>query len=344
MINSFSQSDDTERGETGPSISIIIVNYNGGHLLTACLETIHAQSFKEFEIILADNASTDGSVTYVQDTFPAVKIVALSSNIGFAGANIAGLQYAKGDFIMLLNNDVEVDKNCIANLYYAMDADPRIGICATKMIEYGKDIIDSAGDGFSTNLKGFKRGEGENEGKYDTGEFVFGACAGAALYRRRMLEEIGFLDEDFFLIQEDTDLNFRAQLAGWKVVYVPSAVVYHKVRSTIGHMSDMAIFYSLRNSELVRIKNVPFSLFLRCLPEFAIGEILDFIYFALKHGKFQTYVKAKIDVLKSLRKTLEKRKDIMKRIKVDNKYLYNIMTPAWNKKFLTMKIKKFLYG
>jgi GT2 family glycosyltransferase len=247
---------------------------------------------------------------------------------------------------MLLNNDVEVDKNCIANLRNAMETDARIGICAAKMIVSGTQMIDSAGDGFSANLKGFKRGEGMSSSHcYNKEEFVFGACAGAALYRRTMIEEIGFMDEDFFLIQEDTDLNFRAQLAGWKVMYVPSAVVYHRVRSTIGHMSDMAIYYTLRNGEFVRIKNIPFAVFLRYLPEFVFGEFLDFVYFAVKHGKLATYIKAKFDVFKSLRMTLKKRKNIMKGIKkVDNKYVQSIITPVWNREFLASKIRKFLHG
>ncbi len=327
-------------------ISVIIVNYNGKHLLRACLESLHNQYFKNIEIILVDNASQDGSTEYVREAFPDVKIVSLPANVGFAGANNEGFKQAKGRYIMLINNDAEVDKNCIERLYDVMEAHPDVGIGATKMIVYGKNIIDSAGDGFTTNLKGFKRGEGMPSSHfYDREELVFGACAGAAIYRCVMLEETGFFDEDFFLIHEDTDLNFRAQLAGWKAVYVPSAIVHHKVRASIGHMSDVAIYYALRNSELVRIKNVPLSLFLRCLPEFAVGEILDFIYFALKHRKFKNYIKAKIDVLKSLRNTLKKRGDIMKRMKkVGNKYLYSMMTPIWNKKFLISKIKKLLYG
>lgn len=342
-MNPFLQSGETQKSAAGPFISIIIVNYNGKYLLKDCLESLYSQSFKGIEIILVDNASQDGSIEYVSTAFPDVKIVPLPRNIGFAGANNEGFKQAKGRYIMLLNNDAEVDQICIERLYDVMEAHSDVGIGATKMIVYGENIIDSAGDGFASNLKGLKRGEGLSPDLFNREELVFGACAGAALYRRAMIEDIGFMDEDFFLIQEDTDLNFRAQLAGWKVMYVPSAVVYHKVRSTIGHMSDIATYYTLRNSEFVRIKNIPLAIFLRCLPEFVFGEILDIIYFALKHWRFRTYIKAKIDVFKSLRKTLKKRKDIMKRIKkVDNKYLYGIMTPVWNKKFLTSKIRKFL--
>ena len=193
-------------------------------------------------------------------------------------------------------------------------------------------------------LKGFKNGEGEQSIKFNKQRFVFGACAGAALYRREMLEQIGFLDEDFFLIHEDTDLNFRAQLAGWKVLYVPTAVVHHKVRSSIGVMSDTAVYYSLRNSELVRIKNVSFGVFLRCFPEFILGVISEFLYFAVKHKRFRLYIKAKRDALKMLPRMWEKRKIIMKTKKVTDRYLLSLMTPIWQKDFFKAKLGKFLHG
>lgn len=325
-------------------VSIITVNYNGKHLLKACLESLYAQTFRNFEIIVVDNNSSDGSPQYISDSFPHVQLIPLAKNIGFAGANVEGLKHASGTYIFLVNNDTELGKDCIRSLVSAMKSDPGIGIAATKMILHGTGTIDSAGDGYASVGRGFKRGEGSHSSSFNNPEYIFGACAGAALYRRNMLEEIGFFDEDFFLIHEDTDLNFRAQLAGWKAMYVPDAVVYHKVRSTIGHMSDTAIYYTLRNNEFVRIKNIPFGLFIRCLPEFILGTISEFIYFAIRHRKLKSYVKAKIDVLKSLQKTLRKREAIMKKIKkVDNRYLYSIMTPLWSKEFLTMKMKKLLF-
>lgn len=324
-------------------ISIIIVNYNGKHLLESCLESVYNQSFENIEIIFVDNASRDDSTGYVNHAFPAVKIVPLTANIGFAGANNEGLKHASGDYIMLLNNDAEGEKDCLQNLYAAMEADPEIGIAAAKMVVSGKDIIDSAGDGFSTLLlKGFKRGEGENIGKYDRQEYVFGACAGAALYRRKMFEEIGFFDEDFFLIYEDTDLNFRAQLAGWKALYVPSAIVHHRVRSTIGNMSDAAIYYSLRNSELTRIKNVPIGFFLRYSPFYVICTLFEFIYFAMKHSKLKVYIKAKSDAAKLLPRMLGKRKRIMMSRKVDNRYFYELLSPCYEKEYFISKFKKFM--
>lgn len=327
-----------------PLVSIIIVNYNGRHFLNACLESVHAQSFQDFEIILVDNGSTDGSVEFVRDSFPEVKVIALDENIGFAGANREGLKSASGRYVMLLNNDAETERDCIRDLVGAMERNPAVGIAASKMIVDGLTTIDSAGDGFATNLKGFKRGEGRSSDLYAHEEYVFGACAGAAMYRRTMLDEIGFLDEDFFLIHEDADLNFRAQLAGWKVLYVPTAVVRHKVRSSIGLMSDTAIYYTLRNCEFVRIKNVPLALFMRCLPGFLAGTVADFLYFAVRHRKLNLYLKAKRDVLGSMKCMREKRRKIMAVRKADDEYLRNIMTPVWRKEYFLSKAGKFLKG
>jgi GT2 family glycosyltransferase len=193
-------------------------------------------------------------------------------------------------------------------------------------------------------LKGFKNGEGEQSIKFNKQRLVFGACAGAALYRREMLEQIGFLDEDFFLIHEDTDLNFRAQLAGWKVLYVPTAIVHHKVRSSIGIMSDMAIYYSLRNNELMRIKSIPFGIFLRCFPELILGAVSEFLYFALKHRRFKLFITAKRDAMKMLPQMWKKRKMIMRTRKVSNGYLLSLMTPIWRRDFIKTKLGKFLHG
>jgi GT2 family glycosyltransferase len=327
------------------TISVIIVNYNGKSLLGACLESVYGQSLNNIEVILVDNASNDGSVEYVSAAFPATKIVSLQSNCGFAGANAEGLKYTGGNYIMLLNNDAEVDRDCLRNLYSAMEEAPEVGICATKMLISGRDVIDSAGDGFSTLLlKGFKRGEGEDPQIYERREHVFGACAGAALYRRKMLEDVGFFDQDFFLIQEDTDLNFRAQLAGWKVLYVPSAIAYHKVRSTIGSMSDIAVYYSLRNSEFVRIKNIPSGIFVGCFPFYIIGMLLEFLYFAIKHKRFFVYLKAKRDAIRFFPKMWRKRRTIMDNKRVQNRYIYGLMSPFWHRGVFFSKVEKFLNG
>ncbi len=333
-----------------PSVSVIIINYNGRQFVIDCLMKSERQSFKDFEVVIVDNGSSDGSVFEIQRFLKKnpialrVELIPLKKNLGFAGSSLVGLRHTNGEYVALLNNDTEPDERWLEELVTAMGSNPNFGICTSKLIAHGTNLIDSAGDGISTALRGFKRGEGEKAYLYDKREYVFGACAGAALFRRKMIEEIGFLDEDFFLIHEDTDLNLRAQLHGWKVMYVPTAVVYHRVRSSIGQMSNMAVYYTLRNSELVRFKNVPLGVFISCFPEFLMGALTEFIYFAIKHGRLRLYLKAKMDAVRMLPKMLKKREGILKDRKVTNRYLLNIMTSAWQIDFLMTKIKKFLYA
>ena len=331
-------------------VSVIIVNFNGEFMILDCMNALRKQTYNNFEIVIVDNASSDNSLKAIRQCLyrtpigVPVKIIPLVTNSGFTGGNTEGLRYAEGDYIALLNNDTEPDESWLEELVTSLMGDPRVGICASKLICHNSNTVDSAGDGFSTMLKGFKIGEGKSSENFDHKKTVFGACAGAALYRRKMLEQIGFFDNDFFLIHEDTDLNFRAQLSGWKVLYIPTARVYHKVRSSIGSMSDLAVYYSLRNSELVRLKNVPFAIFIKCLPEVLLGLISEFIYFVLRHRRLKLFVKAKKDVIKMLPTILQKRRDIMKARKTNNDYLLSIMTPIFTVDFFKSKLNKLLYG
>lgn len=331
-------------------VSVITINYNGTEFVSGWLRGLSSQTFRDFELIVLDNGSTDSSLDVIRKELDRckfespVKIIPLDHNAGFARGNVVAFQQSEAEFVALLNNDTISAPGWLGALFDKMGSDRSVGICASKMIRFGTDLIDSAGDGFSQALKGFKRGEGRSQNLYTKPEFVFGACAGAALYRRKMMDEIGFFDEDFFLIQEDTDLNLRAQLAGWKVLFVPEAVVYHKVRSTIGEMSDTAVYYTLRNSEWVRLKNIPFAVFLRCLPLFLLGALSEFIYFALRHGRPGLYFKAKKDALSNISKFVAKRKKVLSTKKVGNRYLVEMMTPFWNREFFSDKVRKLLRG
>jgi hypothetical protein len=224
-----------------------------------------------------------------------------------------------------------------------MNRYPQVGICASKILVHNSDVIDTAGDGFVRSLKGFKRGEGENRLLYNAEEFVFGACAGAALYRRQMIDDIGFLDEDFFLIHEDSDLNFRAQLCGWKVIYVPTAVVSHKVRSSIGRKTDLEVYHTLRNSYFVKVKNTPPGLFALCLLEIIGTIVMEFIYFVIKHRRTRLYMSAIGDAVSLLPTMLRKRRINMKRRRVTNLYLMSIMSPVYGKGVFRSKLRKLFY-
>ena len=330
------------------SVSVIVITFNSSSTIKDCLASLGEQTRKDFEVILVDNNSHDNTsevVEYIKPVlgFP-LKTFYLDRNTGFAGGNHFGLKQAAGGYIALLNPDAMAENFWLEELIKSMDSHSEVGICASKIIDEKINIIDSAGDIYTPVLRGFKRGEGESSKRFNDQEYIFGACAGAALYRRKMIEEIGFLDKDFFLIHEDTDLNFRAQLSGWKVLYVPTAVVRHKVRSSIGPMSPIAIYYTLRNNELVKIKNIPLGIFLRCIPDFLIGTVIEFVYFVIKHKRLRLYFRAKIDTISMLPRMLKKRSIIMKNRKVSHGYLLNMMTPVWQKDFLITKIKKLLHA
>jgi GT2 family glycosyltransferase len=332
-----------------PRVTVIVLNYNGSFLTIDCIKALERQSFRDFDVVVVDNGSSADSVNVLEEYFSkiphSIKISFLPSqnNLGFSGGNNCALKISTGELVALLNNDTEPEPNWLTEIVEAMETNPAVGICASKMLVFGTDVIDSAGDGFLRSLKGYKRGEGENKNNYSTREFVFGACAGAALYRKEMIDRIGFLDEDFFLIHEDTDINLRAQITGWKVLFVPTAIVYHKVRSSIGRHSDTETFYTLRNSYLVKIKNIPINILIYCLPEIFISTFMEFIYFVFKHRQPELYLKAICSAITLTKTMLRKRKTIFAMKTVSNKYIRSMFVPVFGKGVLRTKLRKFFY-
>lgn len=328
-----------------PKISILIVVYNCEDLIEACLYSLEMQVYQDFEIIIVDNKSSDNSLTNIYRSLksspiaPKTKIISLNNNLGFAGGNNEAFRYAVGEYISLINPDAEASSGWLKELVTVMDSHPEIGICASNLVVYGQNIIDSTGDECSTTGVGFKRGEGELSVNNQNLEYVFGACGGAVMYRRKMLEEIGFFDDDFFIIHEDSDLNFRAQLAGWKCLYVPKAVVYHKVSSIIGKMSEVMVYYSVRNSLYVYMKNMPAKLMIRYFHHKMLQEVGALLYF-MRHGKLKSYSKAYFDFLSILPLVRKKRNEIQKLKKVSDQYLKSVMIPLVSRKLFKKQVEK----
>lgn len=292
-----------------PAISVIIINWNGKQHLLECLSSLAKQTFKNFETILVDNGSTDGSVEFIKDNFPNIKLIKLKQNEGFCKGNNIGFQNTSGEFIALLNNDTKVDKHWLQELFNAIEKEPEIGICASCIVNYyNPNVIDTAGDGYDICGVGYKIGNGLPVSDYQKKRYVFGACAGAALYRRTMIEKIGFFDEEFFAMGEDIDLSFRARLAGYKCIYVPNAIVYHKVNQTTGIGSDFLIYHARRNIEYTYFKNMPALLLLATLPFHFLYEVLT-TFEAMIRGKLMIFMKSKFDFLKNIPKLISKRKN-----------------------------------
>jgi len=240
-----------------PLVSIVIPNWNGVHHLPTCLESLRCQTFRDFEVIVADNGSTDGSLGLLACHYPEVQVLALGENRGFAGACNAGVRAAQGEFIVLLNNDTETDPNWLEEVVAAFQRHPEAGIIASKMLLFDRrDIFHTAGDFYRVDGIPGNRGVWQrDEGQYDREEAVFSACGGSAVYQKAMLDQVGLLDEDFFFSCEDVDLAWRAQLACWRCVYAPCAVVYHKLSATGGGVT--ASFYDGRNFIYLLAKDYP---------------------------------------------------------------------------------------
>jgi hypothetical protein len=292
-------------------ISVIVLNYNGRGFLNGCLTSLASQTYSDFEVIVVDNGSRDGSPEYIEENYPWVRLAKNNENLGFAGGTNAGIRAAKGEFILTLNNDSRADSRFIEELIKPM-ADPEVGVCAAKML-FPDGRINSAGICISRSGAAWDRGMFEpDRGQYEFMEEVFGACAGAALYRREMLDEIGLFDEDFFLYLEDVDLAFRARLAGWKCLYVPGARVIHHHGGTAGVGSDLAVYYGNRNIVWYPIKDFPFRLLITSLPFIVARNLAVIPYYALR-GQGGVILKSKLDALKGVVKMMEKRKDVVRR-------------------------------
>lgn len=264
-----------------PLVSIIILNLNGKKFLEGCLSSLKVQSYPNFEVIIVDNGSTDGSVQFVRENFPDTIIIENKENLGFAMANNQGIKIAKGKYIALLNNDTVVDRNWLKNLVTVAESSPeKIGMWAGKILSIeNPGIIDSVG-GLVISNDGIAKGRGrleEDIGQYDREEEVLIPSACAALYRKEIFDEVGLFDEDFFAYCEDTDLGLRARLAGWKTISVPKAIVYHHYSGTTGRYASSKAYLVERNHVWVAIKNFPPSRLI-LLPFYTLWRYLMQIY------------------------------------------------------------------
>ena len=310
-------------------ISVIVLNWNGKHLLEECLGSLRRQTFRDFQTILVDNGSTDGSVEYVERRFPEVEIIALPSNVGFARGTNVGIQASNGEYVALLNNDTKMDPEWLEALKIALDTHAEVGFCASKMFFHHRpDIINAAGDVFYSFGVADHRGRGQGDGElFRRPQYVFGACAAAAIYRRAMLEEIGLFDEDFFAYDEDVDLSFRAQLMGYKCLFVPDAIIYHHHHGTSRHQKGMTLHLSRRNCLYVIVKNLPGDLLLKNLLAILLYYLAGDIWYVL-NGWGRGVIKSRLDNIRNLPRMLRKRRTIQARRMVSSGYLASLLTSA----------------
>lgn len=310
--------------------SIIIPHLNGKHHLDDCFQSLRRQTFSDFEIILVDNGSTDGTQEFVRTHYPEVRLLELGENRGFTGACNAGWRAAHGEIVILLNNDTEVDDHWLAEIVNAFARHPEVGSVASKMLLFDqRNHFHTAGD--TVRLDGIPGNRGvwqQNVGQYDREEYVFSACGGAAAYRQAMLAEIGFLDDDFFFSCEDVDMGWRANLTGWRVLYVPTAVVYHKLKATGGDVTGS--YYDGRNFLYLIWKNYPASL-LRRHWRLVLRAQWAITREALQHWRGEAArakLRGQLAGLLGICKMWPKRRTIQARRRIDDETLTARLTPV----------------
>lgn len=309
-------------------VSVIIPTYNGLDLLIKCVSSLIQQTYKNFQIIVVDNGSSDKSREIITKTFPVVKFIEFKHNYGFAKACNAGIRRAKGDIVIILNNDAFPKPTWIEKLIEAEEKYPNISAFTSKIVTARNTrIIDSVGDEITVELKVKHRGEGEiDNGQYEKNEEVFLVPATAVAYRKKFFDDVGFFDEFFGSYFEDVDLSFRGQLLNHKYLYTHEAIVEHVGKSTSDKISYVRGFYEIRNSILVWIKNLPFSLLLK---REIFGKLLCFylilIFSRLTPGRIILFFKVLLNLILNLPIIYSKRKIIQKHKKATNSYLLNYL-------------------
>jgi GT2 family glycosyltransferase len=303
-------------------ISIVIPNFNGNEFLKECLSSIKEQTYPSYDVIIVDNGSKDESVEFIQNNYPEFKLIQNKENLGFATAVNQGIKASQGEYIFLLNNDTELDVNCIYNLLTCIKKDDKLFAVSSKMIQYNnRNLIDDAGDEYT--IVGYTRKVGNNRSseRYQHEREIFSASAGAALYRKSVFDIIGYFDENFFAYMEDVDISYRARLYGFKCYYCPSAVVYHHLSATSGSKYNaFKIRLAARNNIYVPYKNMPWPQLALNVLFLILGYLVKYLFFIRKgHGN---------DYISGLREGLSTLNKIDK-VEYNNERLTNYLSIEW---------------
>ena len=265
-------------------VSVVIPNFNGIAFLDSVLASLEGQTLSNFEVILVDNGSTDGSCSFVTANYPWVHLIELSENFGFCGAVNAGIRAAKAPYVLLLNNDTEVKEDFVEEMLAAIRRHKNAFSCGARMVQYhDRDRLDDVGNYYCALGWSFARGRGKDIHAYETEDKIFSACAGAAIFRKKIIEKIGYFDEEHFAYLEDTDIGYRARIYGYENWYAPKAIVYHVGSGTSGsRYNQFKTRYSSRNNIYLIYKNMPLLQIILNLPFLAVGFLIKFLFFAVK--------------------------------------------------------------
>ena len=267
-----------------PDVTIVIPNYNGIAYLGACLRSVEKQEGVSAEVLIVDNGSTDGSQEYIRTEFPACRLICLEKNYGFCRAVNEGFRYAGSEYVILLNNDTEIEPDFALRLLASIKKDRKRFSCQACMIQYhDHSKMDDAGDFYCVLGWGMARGKGRPVENYRSGQKIFSSCAGAAIYRKSLTERLGGFDEAHFAYLEDMDLSYRAKLAGYYHWYEPEAKVYHVGSGTSGsRYNHFKVVHSAGNNLYLIYKNMPLIQIIVNSPLLLAGFLIKYLFFVKK--------------------------------------------------------------
>lgn len=317
-------------------ISVVIPNFNGEAFLENCLNSLEEQSFKDFEIIIVDDCSTDDSLTILKN-YPEIRLILNEKNSGFAVSVNNGIRAARGRYVLLLNNDVVVEDDFVEKLHQAIDKDERIFSVSSRMIRYyERDKIDDTGDFYNVLGWAYKRGDGKSVSRLLKPTSVFSTCAGAGIYRKSIFDAIGLFDEHYFAYLEDVDVSYRGRIYGYKNRYEPSAICYHIGSATTADgnkYSEFKVKISARNNIYTAYKNMPFLQMVINFVFLALGFLIKGAMFSVS-GYGRTYwsgIKEAFLSLNKVRKTPFKMRHILNYIKIEGMLFWNVFRYLFEK-------------
>lgn len=309
-------------------VTVVIPNYKGEAYLRPCVESLLAGTGLEMDVIIVDNGSRDGCVEEVRRLYPQVECVCLDQNYGFCKAVNIGIRKAETPYVFLLNNDTLVCKGAVEALLASLKKDRRIFSVEAKMIQYqDRTKIDSAGTFYNAFGWAYARGKDRPADQYRKRGPVFSACAGAAMYRREVFEEIGLFDEEHFAYLEDVDVGYRARIAGYRNVYEPMARIIHVGSAASGSRhNEFKVRLSARNNLYLIYKNMPVLQILLNLPFLLAGFLVKYLFF-LKKGLGAIYLKGLMEapeLMKKKKKVLYQKGHLKNYLKIQLELWINI--------------------
>jgi GT2 family glycosyltransferase len=305
-------------------VTAAIATYNGRGLLEVVLPSLERQSYRDFCTVVVDDCSTDESVRWLRERWPAVKVIVHPENRGVTRAlNTCIAAGIDSEFVLLLNNDVELDERCVELLVGELEAHPEAAVAGAKMRDYRRrELLDGTGDVYTWAGFAYRRGQGEIDcGQYDEVTEVFGACGAVALYRKAAFERVGPFDERFYALCEDTDWAFRARLLGYSSRYVPTAIAYHVGSASLGpRLSEFTLYHNWRNQIWTILKDYPGEALLRHTPDLLLGQ-LAMLAVAVRHRCLGQWLRAWRDALRGLSWVLGERARIQRTRRRDRRAL-----------------------